>query len=224
MTQNLVNTPPQVWSEGFRTFRVTGLFRVLLRDHFSNPDAITHEEFRNRVWKDGDSTGILIEDYTVWTPGRSGKSPSIIIKRNAIQSIKRGIGNMQGATDTGHRQYLKFWSGSHTLFCTGKEGAEAEILASETYRYLMHMGPVIRQTFNFLMLEVVSVGELSQIKEAYQHYTVPITIAYAMEEAWTVRQLNAPWLKTVQFKADGGPYCETQDPSMPPSTIPLQFG
>jgi hypothetical protein len=132
----------------------------------------------------------------------------VIIRRNAWKSIKLGINNLSGTTPTGFNEYTKFWRGSHTLFCIAKEGAEAEILAAETYRYLLHFSPVFRKYFNLLMFELVEVGGLSELEEATERYVVPITVAYGWDETW-VLQLLTPRLKHIQLSGlfPPTPYC-----------------
>jgi hypothetical protein len=179
---------------------MTGLMRLLLTDHYRSADNIEHAAFRNRWWRDDVQTGIAIEDATVWRPELSDKRPAIIIRRNTWKSIKVAIDNLSGTTPTGFDEHTKLWRGSHTLFCIAKEGAEAEILAAETYRYLLHFGPVFRKYFNLMMFELVEVGGLSELEEATERYAVPITVAYGWGETW-VLQLLSPRLKHISLSS-----------------------
>lgn len=194
-------------SLGPRPQIITGLFLTLLRRHFADADNIEHRVFRDRLYTQGtmlddtadDSTGILIEDATVWTPSRTGKRPSIIVKRNAWQQEKRFSFDSQAtATEEGHPQYVKVWRGSHTLFCISKSGAETEILTAEAYRFLMHFSPIFRHYFNLLLFEVLEVGGLGQLDEATKRYVVPLTIGYGWSDSWTLIQ-HVPTIRDIRL-------------------------
>jgi len=185
---------------------MTGLMRLLLTDHYRTPDNIEHEQFKRRLWKEGTDTGILIEDASVWTPELSDKRPAVIIKRNNWRSIKLGLDNLSGTTPEGFNEHTKFWRGSHTLFCIAKEGAEAEILAAETYRYLLHFGPIFRQYFDLMLFELMEVGGLNELEEASERYAVPLTVAYGWSETWILK-LHAPRLKKLALSALFPPEC-----------------
>ena len=194
-----IERTPNFCSLGPRPIIMTGFMRTLMRDHFANPDSIEHPQFRDRVWSpDECDSGIHIEDATVWTPTQTGKRPAIIVRRNNWKAVKMGINNYIGLTDEGFDQHAKFMQGSHTLFCIASEGAEAEILATETYRYLLHFGPVVRHYFRLHLFELIEVGSLNELEEATERYMVPITVAYAWEEMWTLK-LHSPLLKRIQL-------------------------
>jgi len=173
-----------------------GLMKQLLIDHFANPDNIEHVEFRDRVWKPAAcETGILIELAPAWNPTNESKRPAVIIKRNDWTCIKRGtFDNTSGSTAEGDRKHTKYMKGSHTLFAICKKWAEAEILAAEVYRHMMHYSPVFRYYFNMMMFELVQIGQVHEIEECEEHWAVPITVSYAWEETWILRQ-HAPRLK-----------------------------
>lgn len=189
-------------SLGPRPQIMTALFVTEMRKHFASADNIEHAVFRQRLFSQTttgeDSTGILIEDATVWTPTRTEKRPAIVVRRNGWKHQKRLTTDNTGVDEHGRTQHVKFWRGSHTLFCLAPEGAEAEILAAEAYRLLMHFGPRFRQYFKLLMFELVDVGPLSQVEEANKHYAVPITVAYAWDETWLIRQ-HVPPLRDVRL-------------------------
>ena len=188
--------PNPLCSLGPRPIIMTGLMRILLTDHFSDASNIEHKLFRKRLWKKGDDTGILIEDATVWTPGKTGSRPAVIIKRNTWKSQKVSLNNFSGINSEGFDEHIKFWRGSHTLFCIAKEGAEAEILAAEVYRMLMHYAPVFREYFNLMLFELMDVGALGEIEEAHECYGVPITVMYGWSDNWVLR-LQTPKLKRI---------------------------
>jgi hypothetical protein len=180
-------------SLGPRPQIITGLFCCLLQQHFASQDNIESEIFRARLFRnapDEDGSGtLLIEDATVWTPGRTQLRPGIIVKRNSWEHQKRFTLDSASGIDTdGNVQYTKMWRGSHTIFCIGREGAETEILVAETYRFLMHFGPVFRHYFGLLMFELLEVGALSMMEEEPDNFVVPITVGYGWAETWTVQE------------------------------------
>jgi hypothetical protein len=168
-----------------------------LIDHFGNPSNIEHEEFRGRYWQGEDcDQGIQIEMATRWRPEITQKRPAVIIKRNDWSYIKRGtFDNTSGNTLEGDRRHTKFGRGSHTVFAVCGEDAEAEILGSEIQRFLMHFSPVFRQYFNLLMYEVVQLGQPHEIEECNEHWTVPVTVMYAWDETWILREAAPPLTK-----------------------------
>lgn len=196
-----IDRVPNFCSLGPRPIVMDGFFRTMMRDHFSNPKSIEHRQFRERLWTAEEcDRGLEIELSYVWRPTATNKRPTIAIRRNGWKAIKMGIANRTGTTPEGHEQFSKFMQGSHTLFCIAKEGPEANILAAETYRYLLHFGPVVRRYFDLHMFEFVELGELSELQEASERYAVPITVTYAWEEAWTLFH-HQPWLKRIQLSA-----------------------
>ncbi len=190
--------PSALCSLGMRPLLMTGLIVQTMRQHFVNPNSIEHEEFRERLWKSDETTKIYIEDSTVWKPEISGLRPAIIVKRNRWSPVKRLINNQSGTTYEGFKEYVKFWTGSHTLFCIAKEGAEAELLGLEVLRFLQFHADPIRATFKLLMFDLFDYGELADIKEATDRSAVPITIGYGWADHW-VLQSHAPKLKRIAF-------------------------
>ena len=190
-------------SLGPRPQIMTGLFVSLLRQHFSSADNIESAIFRERVFRSGPdedaSTSLLIEDATVWTPGRTALRPGIIVKRNSWEHQKRfTLDSSSGVDAQGNVQYTKLWRGSHTIFCIGREGAEAEVLVAETYRFLMHFGMVFRHYFGLLMLELLEIGALAMLQEEPNNFVVPITIGYGWAETWTVQE-NIATLRDIRL-------------------------
>lgn len=215
MPEDRIYQESHLCSLGPRPQIMTGLFLSLLRDHFASADNIEHAVFRERLFTrtsdTEDSTGILIEDATVWTPTRTQKRPAIIVKRNGWKHLKRlTLDSATGKTAEGHTTYVKLWRGSHTLFCLAPNGAEAEVLTAETYRFLMHFGPVFRQYFRLLQWELVDVGSLSNVEEAIKHYAVPITVAYGWDESWLIRE-HVPPLRDVRLSQIFETYLSSND-------------
>lgn len=190
-------------SLGIRPQLMTGLFVSLLRTHFSSEDNIENAIFRERLFReapDEDGSGaLLIDDATVWAPGRTEKRPGIIIKRDGWQHQKQlTLDSAAGYDEFGNTMYVKLWRGSHTIFCIGREGAETEVLAAEVYRFLMHFGMIFRHYFGLLMFEVLEVGALSQLQDEPDNLTVPITVGYGWSESWTVQE-NIATLRDIRL-------------------------
>lgn len=175
-------------------------------DHFSDPQNIEHEQFRERLWdREPCDRGLEIEVHYKWDPTIANKRPSVTIRNNAWRSVKLGINNQTGVNDQGHETFAKLMQGSHTLFCIAKEGPEAQILTAEIYRYLLGFAPVIRHYFNLIAFEMLEVGDLALLKEANGAYARPITVMYAWMEEWTLFH-HQPWLKRFQL-SDIVPTC-----------------
>jgi len=218
MTEDRTFQESNLCSLGPRPQIMTGLFITELRKHFSSADNIEHDVFRERLFTQttatattaSDTTGILIEDATVWTPTRTQNRPAIVVKRNAWKHLKRLTMANSGVDSDGNTQHVKFWRGSHTMFCIAPNGGEAETLAAETYRFLMHWGPFMRKYFSLLLFELVDVGPVTIVKEASNHYAVPITVAYGWSEQWTIRK-HVPPLEDLRLSQLFQTYRDAED-------------
>jgi len=191
MPEDWTSTPDTLCALGPTPQIMTSLFLTWLREHFSDSDNIEHAIFRDRLWdSEACATRVMIEDATVWTPEMTQRRPALLVKRNSWEHTKRFTFDSQsGTTEDGRPTYTKLWRGSHTIFAVSPEGGECEILVAETYRFLMHFGPIFRQYFNLMKFELLQVGELSMIEETSKAYACPITVAYGWQENWAIR----PW-------------------------------
>ncbi len=181
---------------------MTGLFVELLQRHFADSRKIEQNKLRELIWQDNPATNILIESVWRWDPATTNKRPAVIVKRNGYRFQRVGIGDnrqqLQPADEAGHPSYWAPWLGSHTLFCIGGSGAQAEILGSEVQREMTQFAPVIRESLGLIRLEVSDVGPVSLLEEAQDNFAVPVNVAYAYAEAWMIRQ-EAPRLKTLSL-------------------------
>jgi hypothetical protein len=193
-----IDKASSVCSSGHRPALMSGLIVQELRSHFSREDAIEHPEFRKRLWKADPSQGILIEDFTHWTPLNSGQRLAVIVRRNDWQSRKLTIGSKSGTTNEGDTCYIRLVTGSHTLFCLAKEGIEADLLAAEVYRYFIAFGTEIAKVFELKLFEHVQTGAPGHVREASDRFGVPVSLAYAYSEEWILRS-HAPRLKRIAF-------------------------
>jgi hypothetical protein len=184
-----------------RPLILTGVFRDILARHFADAGYIEEPDLKHLIWKSGEDTNILIESIHRWRPELTEHRPAVIIKRNAYQNVRKGIGDMrQGppADGQGHPHYVTFWTGSHTLFCIGGTGAQAELLGTEVQRELTEFGPEIARALGLTRFNVTQVGAVAELEEAQENFTVPVTVGYTYEERWRLRK-QAPLLHSVSL-------------------------
>lgn len=205
---------------------LTGIFVRLLREHFSSPSNLqyngeneftdeTHttpmRELQNYVW-DEDNTKTTIQIQSVWEYNTQDiqRRPGLYIKRNPLnpQRIAINDGMTTGARydssgkllDVRGEYHSIMIVGSHTVFCVGKTGAEAELLGQEVFELIMMFAPVLRTEFKFTRVAVQQCGELSMLAEYDEHFVVPIVCSYAFTRAWRL-EMVAPWLKSISMDA-----------------------
>lgn len=184
-----------------RPLILTGLFREILTRHFASPDNIETPELAHLLWQEGETSGILIESIHRWRPELTEHRPAVIIKRNAYANQRVGIADrLMGpiADSRGTDHYSTFWAGSHTLFCIGGSGAQADLLGTEVCREIHHFHPVIRGTALLHRLEVKEVGAIAELEEATENFVVPVTVAYAYEDHWALTQ-ERPTLQSLRL-------------------------
>lgn len=198
-----IDKPSNLCSYGHRRLVMTGFLRVLLTNHFSQARSIEHPALRERLWKDDETTGILIEAITRWTPEVAQRRPAVIIKPGRLLRRRKGINNLEIGSGLGngnpHFQQLKL--GSHTLFCIAGEGAEAETLADEVDREMQHFASVIRRGLDLVRFEVTDMGEIFELEEATENYVVPVTVGYAWWDRWELRP-HVPVLRRVSAEVN----------------------
>lgn len=179
-----------------------GLLRDRLIRHFHQQETIEQPELKHLIWQNNIATSkILIESVYRWKPQDTESRPAILIKRNAYQNFRAGVGDRhQGppADRRGDPHYTTFWLGSHTLFCVGGTGAQAELLTSEVVRELSQFGPLVRKELRLHQFRVMEVGEISKLEEAEENFVSPVTVGYAYADNWTLLQ-QAPPLRIVSL-------------------------
>jgi len=180
---------------------LTGCFRDELTRHFAAEDLIENPDLRHLVWRDGERTNILIESVWRWNPATTGKRPAVLIKRNAYTNHRVGIGDKrQGpASDKfGFTHFETFWIGSHSLFCIGGTGSQADLLATEVSRQIHEFGQQISKELGLYRFAVLEVGAVAKLEESTENFVVPVNVGYAFSERWSLRQ-QAPRLKRVSL-------------------------
>lgn len=177
---------------------LTGWIRDILLRHFQEGQ-IEHPELARLIWHDTERANILIENHTNWTPDISGRRPAIILKRNAFENVRLGIADRHtGVGLDGKDMFTTFWTGSHTCFCIGETGAQAEVLATEVQREFTRYADVFREELGMHRFRVISVGEVSQLEEATENFVVPVTAGYSFEESW-IAGPDAPILHKISL-------------------------
>ena len=189
-------------SLGMRPQIMTGCFRQLIIQHFSDPSNVEAPSLRGIVWTpDITSTQLIIEAAGVWKPDTVGQTPRIIVSRGPWQSEKIGLNSLVTRDYmTGDAVHSKKLLGSHIVSVTTPTKDATDILAWEVYAELLEYGPILRQNLNLLSLDVQSIGAASdQLRLDREESTADITITYTLEHAWTLSQ-EASRLKTLDFQ------------------------
>lgn len=181
---------------------MTGLFVEHFQRHFSETNFREDGTLRELIWRDTDTTNILIESVWQWLPRTTNLRPAIIVKRNGYTFQRVGIGDnrhqLQPTDSSGVPHYFALWIGSHTLFAIGGSGAQAELLGAEVQREMTQFAPALRESLGLMRLEVQEVGPVQLLEEAQDNFVVPITVSYCYPEAWLLRR-QAPTLKTISL-------------------------
>lgn len=183
-----------------RPIVLTGFMRDFMVRHFQEGN-IEEPALRHLVWRNALTTNILIESIHRWRPQLTESRPAVIIKRNAYSNRRVGIGDrMQGnpADRVGDPHFATYWMGSHTLFCIGATGAQAELLGTEVQRELCQYTYLIQQALGLHRFQVTDVGEIGELEESTENFVVPVTVGYAFEDRWVLQQ-QAPPLSSVSL-------------------------
>lgn len=191
---------------------ITGAILRFLQEHFSREENIENAALKEKVFKpqpddttEGPvATGILIDPIYKWNPQNFSKRLAIYIKRNGMRIERYGINDglttglgvdKDGNLKTYEGDYHVVGGlGSHSIFCIGRSGAEAEVLGSEVFREVQHFAPVLRRDLKVKKLAVTEVTEIQQLQEYDQHFVVAVVLAWGYFEKWRLVP-EAPWLK-----------------------------
>jgi hypothetical protein len=190
MTQYVGIDPSSLCSLLPRAISLSGVFRDILTRHFLTANKIENPMLRDVIWKNAPDTGILIESVHNWQPATTERRPAVIIKRNAYQNMRRGLGDRRmgpHADREGFEHFVTYWTGSHTLFCLGGSGAQADILSAEVQRHLTQFTDPISVSLQLLRFQVLQGGPVAEVEEAQENFVVPITVGYTYEERCVIR-------------------------------------
>jgi hypothetical protein len=67
----------------------------------------------------------------------------------------------------------------------------------------MEFAPLIRQDFDLNKFQVMEMGGLAKLEESHEHWVVPISVAFAFNHDWELRQ-DLPAFKTAAVMAEIG--------------------
>lgn len=187
-------------------------------NEFAN-DELTQplSELQDYIWapnnKDDEpvDTKILIQMVWDYDPQNIQQRPGIFVKRNKQQaqkiainngftsgSIKNPDGSIKRVPGEFNTQLIL---GSHTLFCVGNSGAQAELIGAEVFNELLAFGPMMRDQLKLQSLQIEGIEEVALLDEFDEHFVVPIVVTYAYARSWRV-DLVAPFLKTLSINVN----------------------
>jgi len=193
-------------SYGMTPTIMSGYLKHLLIQQFADPNNILNPAVRADMIRRGELTAdnpsaMLITTLAEWLQGtRSESRPSLLIKPNAWEYDRVGIGNRSGGDNlTGLVSYYAQWRCSHTVFAIAAASPqEAQDLGTEVAKQLLFLSSVIEADLNLLRFVPASIGAVAKIKESTEGYVCPIDVAYVVQETWEI-QPEAPKLKHIVF-------------------------
>jgi hypothetical protein len=196
---------------------MTGVILDIMRRHFQDGN-IVDPDAKGKVWTDTNDTGIFIEPVTKFA-GIAGQNvqqrPAILVKRNSFKPLKLSIGDRYHGTgvattaqpgveyvvDSSER-FGVLMTGSHTLFCIGKSGAEAEVIGTEAFFELVEFKQLIRKDIGLTKFEIMDMSEPKLLEESKEHWVTVIPVTYAFRHDWKLRSEGMVF-KTIQLETGG---------------------
>lgn len=176
---------------------LTGIILQILKNWFkANSDQFKY--VNNEL-----ESKLVIEPSFLWNPENCQNRPGLFVKRGGYSPKgmgKAGMGDLLKLGKNAEAQYTVLPACPLMIFCIGKMPGEVEELAWEASTVLIGMAPIIRKDFNFIGFDVDNVGEIGQVEEYKEFWTVPISITTRFAETWEVQQV-APVLKKVLVNA-----------------------
>jgi hypothetical protein len=195
-------------SLGMSPALMTGALVQILQQYFADARNVRNAKLRAIIEREGpwreanELNGIYIESIQNWRPELTQQRPAVIIKDGDWLFERMGIGNQMGESfSTGEQFYGGFWNGSHTVFAIGGPGAggETKALGIEIAKALVHFAQLIANQLELHRFGLVKLGALASLKEAPEHYVMPIDVAYVSNENWSTQE-EAPRLKRIEFR------------------------
>ena len=185
----------------FSPMLATGVILGLLREHYGNPTAIVDPMLQRYVWRNDDTTHIMIETCTNEALTRIQMRPAILIRRNTIRPKREGLDDEIKKTGPEQsREYVVTLHGSHTVFCLSGKPGHAEVLANETAIYLLQSAPLIRGSLCFKgEFKLEEIGQLGMVDGLGGQYVVPLTFSYVTDFAWSIAP-DRPTLRHIDLK------------------------
>lgn len=175
--------------------RMTGAFVSYLRQHFYYPENLINPILReNCVYYPGQNTGLMIESVTAWAIDKVQKRPGVIVKRGGFQTRKISLGNHTHPGNLKEELFTQQWMGTHQFQCCAHLALEAESLADEVYRYMMHYVTQLRQRLCLHEFHVHSISPIAKSPEGGPEgpYIVSVNVQHVHEESWYVNTESLP--------------------------------
>jgi len=181
-------------------YTLNGAFLTIVRRHFSEPENLEVPELRHYVWnKDDKESRILIEPVYRWNPTNVQQRPAVIVKRGPWKFTQLGLGNRLHGTpeQDGYAEERQVVAviGSHTFFCIGTTGLEADEIAMEVVNVLLGFSQVIREQFCLGKFLVSDIAPVSKVDECQDHFGVPVNVEYMMQWNWKLLRQSPIWAR-----------------------------
>lgn len=185
----------------FSPILATGVLLGLLREHFGNPEAITDPMLYGCVWRNDETTGIMIETCANDVLSRIQMRPALLVRRNAVRTKREGLDDeLKSLGGERGRSFAVTVHGSHTVFCLCGKPGHADVLANETGMYLLQTAPLIRGSLCFRGdFRLEEIGELGRVEGLGGQYVVPLTFSYVTDFAWTIAP-DTPPLRQIDLR------------------------
>lgn len=183
---------------------VTAVVMQILMNHFSSPSLIFTESLQQYIWTpNATTTKMRIAQNTTFDASVSGMLPALIVKRGDIKAERRVMGDRYLVDSLqGISTFVRFHTGTHTVFCVAETDGEAEDLSLEVFDILNFLSPPIVEILPFHDFQIVGIGELGVLEELGNKIGVPVTIQYSYEYGWAVKPI-APRLKSLSINVQG---------------------
>ena len=201
VTNTYPEPPSSICSTGPVTNVINGALLAIIRRHFAERSNIVVESLRDYIWdKDDKLSRILIEPIYHWKPTNIQQRPGVVIKRGAWKIQRMGIGDRVMATVStdgyteAEQQVLVV--GSHSLFCLGRTGLEAEEVGLEVAMELMGFSEIIRQQLCLTRFQLDSIDRVFKVDECQDHFAVPVNITYGTQLNWKVLRQTPIWMRS----------------------------
>jgi hypothetical protein len=199
-TLAIPNPPTAPQSRAPNLYTLNGAFVSIIRRHFAQGSNIEVPELQHYVWDTDDKLSkILIEPVYRWNPTNIQQRPAVIVKRGPWKVETLGLGQrMMGAVEPeGYTEdvHAVMVMGSHSFFCIGTTGLEAEEIAQEVVNVLMGFLQVIREQFCLGFFKVGDIGPVSKVDECQDHFAVPVNVEYVSQWNWKLVRQAPIWAR-----------------------------
>jgi len=181
-------------------YTLNGAFLTIIRRHFAQAENIEVPELQHYVWNTDDRLSkILIEPVYRWNPTNIQQRPAVIVKRGPWKFEQIGIGSrLLGATEVeGYAEdaHVVAVAGTHTFFCIGTTGLEAEEIAQEVVNCLLGFLQVIREQLCLGRFFVSDIPAVGKIDECQDHFAVPVNVEYSLQWNWRLLRQAPIWAR-----------------------------